>query len=184
MRIVPVTPARWPDMEKLFTSMKGDPPRCFCMWPRQSSAEWAASSRSQRKRAMERLVERGPPPGLLAYEKGEPVGWVSVAPREAQPRIERSRISRSPDGAPAWAIACYVVHPDWRGKGLMAKLTDAAAAYAKKRGATLVEAFPVTEPDFAGCDGFQGVASTLASCGFEEIARPTPGRAYMRKRLR
>lgn len=132
---------------------------------------------------MKRVVGKGPPPGLIAYDKGEPVGWVAIAPREATPRLERSRVAKSPDGRPAWGITCYFVREDRRGSGLMAKLTEAAASYAKKQGADLVEAWPVVDTKLEGCDGFQGVASTLVACGFEEIARPTPKRAYARREI-
>lgn len=182
MRIVPVTPERWDDLEKLF-GPRGAYSHCWCLWPRVSSKEFDAASPAERKRKMRSVVKKGPPPGLIAYEGGEPVAWVAIAPRETMPRIVRSRVSKSPDGAPAWAIACYFVRPDKRGQGLMEKLTKAAATHAKAHGASLVEAFPVVDTAMQGCDGFQGVASTLAKCGFEELARPTLKRAYMRKRL-
>lgn len=180
MRIVPVTPARWPDVETLF-GPNGAYSNCWCMWPRLTGAAWSRSTGPQRKRGLRKLVEAGPPVALLAYEGKEPIGWVAIAPREATPRLARSRVAKSPDDAPAWAITCFFVHKDHRGEGLMAKLADAAVAYAKKRGARLVEVFPVRDASREGCDGFQGVESTLAGCGFETIARPSPNRAYMRK---
>lgn len=52
-------------------------------------------------------------------------------------------------------ITCFFVRAEHRGKGLMEKLADAAAKYARRHGAigaTLVEAFPVrdTALDVAG----------------------------------
>ena len=182
MRVLPVTPDRWPDLERLF-GPRGAYSNCWCMWPRLSARAFDGATAAQRRRGMKRVVEKGPPPGLIAYDGKEPVAWVAIAPREATPRLERSRVSKSPDGAPAWAITCYFVRADRRGTGLMAKLTDAAAKHAKRNGARLVEVFPVVDTALEGCDGFQGVASTVEACGFEEIARPTPKRAYMRKRV-
>lgn len=182
MRIVPVTPSRWPDVEKLF-GPRGAYSNCWCMWPRMVSRDFDAATPAQKKRGLKRTIEKGPPPALLAYEGKEPVAWVAIAPREATPRLARSRVAKSPDGAPAWAITCYFVRADKRGTGLMGALTNAAVAYAKKQGATLVEAFPVIDTSFDGCDGFQGVASTLETCGFEEVARPSANRAYMRRSM-
>lgn len=182
MRFLPLTPERWPDLEALF-GPRGAYSGCWCTFYRMPRAEYSAAGNAGRKRAMRAFVERGPPPGLLAYEKGEPVAWVAIAPREATPALGRSRVSKSPDGRPAWAITCFFVRADHRGRGLMEKLAEAAAAYAKRQGATLVEAFPVKEASLRGCDGFQGLASTLGRCGFEPIARPTPARVYMRREL-
>ena len=40
---------------------------------------------------METLVREGREPGLLAYESGLPVGWVSVGRREEYGQLVRSR---------------------------------------------------------------------------------------------
>lgn len=181
VRFLPVTPERWDDLETLF-GPRGAYSGCWCTFYRMPRAAYSAAGNAGRKAAMHQAVARGPPPGLLAYERGEPVAWVAIAPREETPVLDRSPVSRSPDGAPAWAITCYFVRADKRGQGMMAKLTEAAARHAKKQGARLVEAFPVERTDLAGCSGYNGVASTLAACGFEEVARPTKNRVYMRRK--
>lgn len=180
MRILPVTPERWPDLERLF-GPQGAYSGCWCTFYRMPRAAYSAAGNAGRKRVMRAAVAKGPPPGLLAYEEGEPVAWVAVAPREETPVLDRSPVSRSPDARPAWAITCYFVRRDRRGAGMMVKLTEAAARYAAKQGATLVEAWPVEKAARAGCSGYTGVASALAACGFEEIARPRANRVYMRR---
>lgn len=184
MKVEPVTPERWPDLERLF-GPSGAYSGCWCTFFRMTRAEFDAAGSAARKAFLRDVVTSGdhPPPGLLAYEKGEPVAWVAVAPREETPSLDRSRVSKSPDGRPSWAITCYFIRRDARGKGMMAKLTDAAARYAKKQGATLVEAWPLAKTDLSGCAGFTGLASTLEACGFEEVARPTANRVYMRREL-
>lgn len=182
MKVAPVTPERWDDVVALFGE-SGAYSNCWCMWPRLPSRAFDAATPREKKAGLKRAITQGPPPGLLAYEKGEPVAWVAIAPREATPRLAASRVAKSPDGRPAWAITCFFVRKDKRGEGLMAALAEAAAKYAKKQGADLVEAFPVVDPTLRGCDGFTGVASTLARCGFDEVGRPTPNRAYMRREL-
>jgi ribosomal protein S18 acetylase RimI-like enzyme len=82
--IHPVGADRWDDMVTLF-ERRG--PRgghrntpaygCWCMYWRDRSLEHG----EPKKRAMAKLVRDGCDPGLLAYVGGEPVGWVSVAPR-------------------------------------------------------------------------------------------------------
>ena len=44
--------------------------------------EFKLSAKESRAAALEHLVCGGTPIGVLAYSKGEPVGWCSIAPRE------------------------------------------------------------------------------------------------------
>jgi GNAT superfamily N-acetyltransferase len=96
-----------------------------------------------KKRAMAKLVREGREPGLLAYDDGSPVGWVSVAPRE-----EFAAICNSPQYGPrdaddgVWSIVCFVVDKPARGSGIAAALLDAAVEHAFARGASAVEAYP------------------------------------------
>lgn len=41
--------------------------------------------------------------------KGQPVGWISVAPREQYEALERSRVFRRIDREPVWSVV--TVHP-------------------------------------------------------------------------
>ena len=73
-----VTPERWPDLARLFEA-RGGPHYCWCM-------AWRPRGRGgteSKPDALRRVVERGTPVGLLAYEEGEPVAWCSIAPRES-----------------------------------------------------------------------------------------------------
>src|SRR5687768_7822517 len=87
--VKPVTPARWDDLERLF-GPNGAYSGCWCMFFRQTSAEYTANSGDANRDALRSLVERRRVPGLIAYIDGEPAGWVSVAPREQFGRVERS----------------------------------------------------------------------------------------------
>jgi hypothetical protein len=95
-RFEPVTPDRVEDLARLFQT-DGEPRRCWCMWWRLSGAEIRKTTRDGREAAFRARIADGPAPGLLAYEGGEPVGWVQVTPRAAPPRFNRSHIARSSD---------------------------------------------------------------------------------------
>ena len=96
-----------------------------------------------KKRAMGALVGAGREPGLLAYDDGDPVGWISVAPRE-----EFRVLTRSPQYRPrddddgVWSIVCITVDRPAQRQGVAADLVDAACAHAFDRGASAVEAYP------------------------------------------
>jgi GNAT superfamily N-acetyltransferase len=138
------------------------------------------------KAAFQEVVADGPPPGLLAYRDGTPIGWCAVAPRDAYPRVLNSPVLRPVDDAPAcWAVVCFYVVRGERGGGVAAALLEAAVAYAADHGAFAVEGYP---KDTAGArrhanELFVGSLSMFQEAGFEEVARRSPQRPIMRRRL-
>lgn len=181
----PLTPDRWPAFEALFGA-RGACGGCWCMTPRLPRAEYERNKGAGNKRLMRARVEKGPPPGLLLFEGGAPVGWVSIEPRDAFPPLARSRVLAPVDSRPVWSITCLFVAKDHRGRGLSRRLIDAAVAWARGRGADLVEAYPV-EPrkkPMPAVFAWTGIASSFRACGFEEAARRSPTRPIMRRTLR
>jgi GNAT superfamily N-acetyltransferase len=176
----PLTPARWADVEKLF-GPRGACAGCWCMWTRLPSAEFATGKGAGNKRAFRRLVESGVPPGILAYRGGEPVGWCAVAPRSAYRRLERSRVLAAVDDQPVWSVVCFFVARPYRRHGLTAMLLRAATDYAVKRGARIVEGYPVDSAKTADAFAWTGLASAFRRAGFREVARRSPTRPIMRR---
>src|SRR6266511_530359 len=93
IRISPVTPDRWHHLVALFGS-RGACGGCWCMYWRRPAAEFTRGKRRGNREALRSLVAAGAVPGVLAYADGVPVGWCSVAPRDAYPRLERARVLR------------------------------------------------------------------------------------------
>jgi len=176
----PLTPDRWPDFETLF-GPSGAYGGCWCMWPRLRRKEFDANSGAQNREAMKEAVGSGEAPGLLAYARGKPVGWVALAPRQTYALLEHSRILKRVDDQPVWSIVCFVVDKRARGRGVMAKLLSAAIQYARERGARIVEGYPI-EPEggLKSYDGYTGIVSTFRKAGFEEVARPKERQPVMR----
>ena len=130
------------------------------------------------------LVEAGRPPGLVGYRGNEPVGWVSLGPREDYAKLARSPVMKPVDDQPAWSIICFVVPSEFRGQGVARALLDGAVAYAAKCGATLVEGYPTDKPARTDDQNMWfGTPSMFEAAGFEEVARRKPERPIMRLRL-
>jgi GNAT superfamily N-acetyltransferase len=126
-------------------------------------------------------VKGGHVAGLLAYDGGEPVGWVAVEPREAYPRLARSRTLAPVDDAPVWSITCFFVARPHRGKGLTRALVEAAVRHAREHGARIVEAYPVIpRGERADAWMYHGSASTFLDLGFVEVARRSATRPIVR----
>ena len=182
LRFLPVRPDRWDDLEKLF-GPHGACSGCWCMWWRLSRAEFSRQSGEQRKAGLKRLVDFGQVVGVLAYLDDEPVAWVSVAPRETYPSLERSRTLKRVDNQPVWSIVCFFVAKSYRGQGLMPELLRGAVTYAAQQGARIVEAYPVDPSGRivpGGTEGYMGLISTFRRAGFVEVARRSPRQAVMR----
>ena len=185
LEIHPLTPDRWDDLVTVF-DRPGDPKGCWCMFYRVRSRDFERLWGKGARAAFREVVADGPPPGLLAYRDGTPVGWCAVAPRDAYPRVLHSRTIGPLDDAPAcWAVVCfYVVRGERRG-GVAAALLEAAVAFAADHGATLVEGYP---KDSAGArrganELFMGSMSMFAAAGFTEAGRRSPTRPIMRLAL-
>lgn len=179
------TPARWPDVEAVFEAKGCSVARgCWCMYYRVSGrlpGPKGATPAQAARAALKALVDAGRRPGLIAYRGREPVGWVSLAPRGEYAKLARSPVMKPVDEQPVWSIVCFVVPSAHRGQGVARALLDAAVAYAKQQGATLVEAYPVDKPGRAADDSMWfGSKSMYDKAGFTEVARRKPQRPVVR----
>src|SRR5919198_578844 len=177
----PVTKERWPDLVELF-----DRPivrTCFCMFFRKTGTGTGVGQRN--RRAMKAPGDRGGLPGLIGYEDGVPVAWVSLGPREDYPKLRRSPAMKPVDDRPVWSIVCFFVDRSARGRGLSERMLRAAVDYARSRGARLLEAYPVDRDERSHPDiMFFGAKSMYDRAGFREVARRKPARPVVRKALR
>jgi GNAT superfamily N-acetyltransferase len=181
----PLTRSRWGDFETLF-GKRGACAGCWCMWWRITRAEFDRSTGAQRRRAMKKIVESGRVPGLLAYDGREPVGWVSVAPREHFPVLGRSRVLKPVDDTPVWSVVCFFIRKDFRHRGMTEALLRAAVDYVGRKGGRVVEGYPLdtAKRDVNNMSAFTGFASAFRRAGFRECARRSEKRPIMRRTIR
>jgi GNAT superfamily N-acetyltransferase len=177
LEIRPLTAERFPDLAALF-GQGGDPKTCWCTFWRVRNKEWSLSDPGGARARMEALADHDPPAGLLGYSDGDAVGWVSLGPREDFARLEHSKVRPRLDDVPVWSIVCFVVSRQVRKQGLARELLDAAIAFARRRGAPAVEAYPV---DTGGgkvpaANLYTGSLSMFLDAGFRvvrEVDSPT-----------
>src|SRR5688572_10585240 len=145
LEVHPATSDRWPDLVELF-ERRG--PRgghrntpaygCWCMWWRDR----ALGHGTPKKRALGRLVRAGREPGLLAYDGGEPVGWIAIAPREEYAVLLRSPQYRPrDDDERVWSVVCFAVDRHSQRQGVAGALLEAAVEHARAHGAAAVEGY-------------------------------------------
>ena len=179
----PLTPDRWDDLVDLFGPERGASSGCWCMWWRMPRADWKAVPRAEKRDRFRAIVEAGPPPGVLAYDGGQAVGWCAVGPRETLPRMNGSRVAAPLDTTDGvYAVNCFYIRTGYRGQGLMRVLLDGAMALAAEQGAVAVEACPLdTDRKLVWGEGFVGLAPVFRAAGFEEVARRSATRPLMRR---
>jgi GNAT superfamily N-acetyltransferase len=149
---------------------------------RLSATQFTLQTGAGNKRAFKRIVTSGEVPGVLAYANGEPVGWCAIEPREAYPRLARSRILKPVDDQPVWSVTCFFVTRPYRRQGVSVFLLEGAVKYARRRGAKIIEGYPHEPASGPWPDAFvwTGTASTFRRAGFAEVARRSRARPIMR----
>lgn len=188
LTVHPLTPGRWPDLETLFNAKGcGIARMCWCMHYRRSGAHVPPAGITRtgdNRRQLKALVDAGRPPGLIGYRGREPVGWVSLGPREEYARLERSPVMKRVDDRPVWSVICFVVPAEHRGQGVAEALLAGAIAYARRQGARLLEAYPVDSRARTRDENLWfGTQSMFDRAGFEEVARRRPRRPVVRLAL-
>src|SRR5216110_458845 len=144
------------------------------MWPRLRRSNFQKQKGPGNKKAMKRLVQSGPPPGLLAYDDGRPVAWCALAPRETYHALANSRILKPVDDQPVWSVVCFFVAKPYRRRGLSTMLLDEAGRSTPAKEERAIEGYPVepkTEARSPDVFLWTGLASAFRKAGFEEAAR-------------
>ena len=181
----------WADVEHAFTG-GGDGGSCWCQWftiPRRS---FSAATTDERRELLAREVAAPVSPGLVAYVDNEAAAWMRVGPRADLPTLLRSRVVTAGSGEPVddrrvWAITCFVVRREHRGRGVAKRLVDAGVAFAASHGARVVEAYPFDTDTDTGArrvnDLYVGTVRLFGDRGFVETSRPTAARVVMTRDL-
>jgi|SRR5580692_570723 GNAT superfamily N-acetyltransferase len=181
--IRPLTPSLWPALEGLF-GKAGACNGCWCMYWR-IGPEYHKRPREKNKSALRRIVQQGPPPGLLAFDGERPVGWCQLTPRHDLSWLNRKPTLEAVDDTPVWLISCFYVRRGYRRKGVMSALVVEALKAVKRANAPALEAYPVdTGQPGSTSNVFPGTASAFRRLGFKTIARRQPSRPIMRHNLR
>ncbi|CAM5431459.1 N-acetyltransferase [Streptomyces spiroverticillatus] len=163
---------------------------CWCLSYRIPTKLNTALVGPARGEYVAELCAKKPPPGVLAYDGDEPVGWAAVAPR-ADTTFAKSRKIPHVDDVPVWSLWCIRVRPGHRKKGISHALIEGAVEFARAQGAPVVEAYPLDNGD-AQVDltmAYAGLRKNFDRAGFTHAADTTSvlaghPRVLMRRDLR
>ncbi|MFF5448051.1 GNAT family N-acetyltransferase [Streptomyces sp. NPDC012888] len=147
---------------------------CWCLSYRIPSGVNNGLRGPERGEFVAELCRAGTPPGVLAYEDGEPAGWAAVAPR-SDTSFARSRTIPHVDDLPVWSLWCVRVRPGHRKKGVSHALIAGAVDFARSHGAPVVEAYPLDNRG-ARVDltmAYAGLRANFERAGFVHVADTT-----------
>ena len=141
--VIEVRPATvFDDVKALVGPRRPDATVCWCLSYRIPAKQNVALRGLERGELARQLVGEDPPPGVLAYDGGEPVGWAAVHPR-ADTSFARNRRIPHVDTQDVWSVWCFRVRPGHRGTGIAHHLLAGAVDMARSCGAPAVEGYPV-----------------------------------------
>ena len=149
------------DVKTMVGPKRPDANVCWCLSYRIPSKQNQALRGTERGDLVKQLVAQSPPPGVLAYDGGEVVGWAAVHPR-ADTSFAGNRKIPHVDDAEVWSVWCIRVRPGYRGKGISHHLLAGAVDMARSFGAPAVEGYPVD-------NGGRKVDLTMAYVGTRKL---------------
>jgi GNAT superfamily N-acetyltransferase len=158
---IEVRPAEiFADVKTMVGPKKPDSDVCWCLSYRLPSKDNLALHRQARGRKVAALMNQGPP-GVLAYDGDEVVGWAAVHPRADTAFATNRRIPHV-DDVDVWSVWCIRVRPGHRGHGISHALLEGAVAFARENGAPAIEGYPVVNKG-------EKVDSTMAYVGTRRL---------------
>lgn len=134
--------AEFQDMQTMLGPKNPESSVCFCLSYRIGSRENNSLRGPARAERVSQLCSEEPPPGVLAYDGDEVVGWAAVYPR-AGTSFARNRKIPHVDELEVWSLWCMRVRPGHRKQGIAHALVDGAVPRGVGDGAPVVEAYPV-----------------------------------------
>jgi GNAT superfamily N-acetyltransferase len=140
--VQPATHARFEDVRTMVGPKNPTSSVCWCLSHRIPATLNRELAGSERADFVEALTRKRTKPGVLAYDGDEVVGWAAVAPRADLPFARSTKIPHV-DDQEAWSVWCIRVRPGHRGRGISHVLLEGAVAYAVRRGAPVIEGYPV-----------------------------------------
>jgi GNAT superfamily N-acetyltransferase len=115
---------------------------CWCLSHRVDAKTNRSLTGRERGEYVRRLCRRTVPPGVLAYDGDEVVGWAGIHPR-ADTTFARNRRIPHVDDLEVWSLWCIRVRPGHRGAGISHQLIAGAVEFARAHGAPAIEGYPV-----------------------------------------
>ncbi len=148
---------------------------CFCRYYHQdcSQEEWQRRDGDMNKAEAKAEIEAGQMGGYMAFEEEKAIGWCNINPVTSFKRLEHVLDPFVADERVA-VVICFVIHPEYRGKGLASKLLSAAIEAYRIEEYDSIIALPVVEAsDIPREKQYRGRLDMYQKLGFKSVKRGT-----------
>ena len=144
---------------------------CFCRYYYLDGSmdEWRNRSAEQNREEAILEIENGNMNGYLAYEGERCIGWCCASSLDSLKRLKQELGSCLKEGN-AGGVACFVIHPEYRGRGVARLLLKTAVEGFRAQGCSAVYAAPFALPS-EPIKQYRGTHTMYEELGFEEIKR-------------
>ena len=141
---------------------------CFCTaWWVPTWEEWGTRTAADNRQLREQLLRDGQYDGYLLYADGKVAGWCQVGPRDRLAKlVGQFNLEPDPD---AWAVTCFQIAPEFRGRGLAAELLARVLADLKARGVTRLQAYPKIDVSLPPGSQWTGPMGLYEAAGFRKV---------------
>ena len=143
---------------------------CYCQYYHlKGSGEQWIKTRGDKAREMALInVARGYTRGYLALDEDRIVGWCHINHQAKLLRLKGVLEPFLPDGQGA-VVVCFMVHPEYRRKGISSQLLQAAIEGSKIEGYTAILGLP-SAPGAVFERQYHGTRDFYLKAGFKKIA--------------
>ena len=130
-----------------------------------------------------------PAPPRLATQSAEGanvVGWMKLTPRASVPKLRRGRVYGAldlGDDSGVYSVGCFLVHPEYRGRGVARALVEGADEAVRGWGGSAIESYPRRSSELLRAEEvWLGPERLYIDAGYAQIAGESPYPVY-RKHL-
>jgi len=149
LELVPLRPEHCDEYCAFFDRAFADNPAwsgCYCGFYEDpcSDADWNpdASAGPAHRAARRRQIASGRAHGVLAFDRGEVVGWCNAGPRASFGNLRVYGSAVDDPREPVGAVMCFVIAPERRREGIATALLGGAEELFRELGLSVAEAYP------------------------------------------
>ncbi len=144
---------------------------CYCRFYYSdcSQKEWMARSGDENRAEAMQCIKEGCQRGYLAFDGERCIGWCSANDARSFTRLQED-IEHQIKGKKVGCVICFVIHNEYRGKGVARQLLRQAVQDFAAQGFDAVLALPI-ESQTAPQKQYRGTLHMYQEQGFQEIEK-------------
>ena len=143
---------------------------CFCRFYHIdcSDTEWMERKGEQNREESKEAIRDGSMKGYLAFDREKCIGWLNANSVDSYLRLKDS-LATFTEGKKTGLAICFVIHPEYRNKGLATTLLETAIQGFKEEGYEVIFGLSTKNADIPLVNQYSGTYSMFSKFGFEEV---------------